>query len=317
MDAVEKLYPCIKRESFHVNERQLVRNRPLSPLNLSHIPCGLNPHSPIFSPLALPFLSSPSPAFPNPCLLLAGQAHPSNFSPHGYFRTHLLSTIQTLLSYWKCCCCSTPWPGSWSAGPRTPNNPKANEPSHLDMTLHLGHNLRQTARFRPGRAPISLPRSVPLCLHFLAPWLDLQSPPAPHTFLAHLWELPLETKNLHTLSRTVFTPWLHWHPSSTEVKLSFAVVQSLSHVQLWPCGLQHTRLPCSSPSPSICSGWYPLSCWCHPTISSSVVPFSSCLQSFPASGSFPMSWPFTSGPKVLEFQLQHQSFQWTLRVDFL
>ena len=55
-----------------------------------------------------------------------------------------------------------------------------------------------------------------------------------------------------------------------------------------PHGLQHTRLPCPSPTPGACSNSCPLSQWCHPTISSSVVPFSSCLQSFPASGSFPM-----------------------------
>ena len=64
---------------------------------------------------------------------------------------------------------------------------------------------------------------------------------------------------------------------------------------LWLHGLQHTRIPCCSPSPEICSSSYPLSQWCHPTFLSSVVPFSSCLQSFPASGSFPMSWLFVSG----------------------
>ena len=64
---------------------------------------------------------------------------------------------------------------------------------------------------------------------------------------------------------------------------------------LWPLGLQHTRLPCPSPSPGACSNSCPLSWWGRPTISSSDVPFFSCLQSFPASGSFPMSWLFTSG----------------------
>ena len=64
---------------------------------------------------------------------------------------------------------------------------------------------------------------------------------------------------------------------------------------LWPHGLQHTRLPCPSPTPRACSNSCPLSWWCHPTISSSVVPFSSCLQSFPASGSFPMNQFFTLG----------------------
>ena len=61
-------------------------------------------------------------------------------------------------------------------------------------------------------------------------------------------------------------------------------------------GLQHARLPCPSISPRVCSNSCPLNQWCHPTISSSVAPFSSCLQSFPASGSFPMYWRlFTSG----------------------
>ena len=64
---------------------------------------------------------------------------------------------------------------------------------------------------------------------------------------------------------------------------------------LWPHGLQHSRLPCPSPTPRVCSNSYSLSRWCYPTISSSAVPFSSCPQSFPASGSFPMSQLFTSG----------------------
>ena len=64
---------------------------------------------------------------------------------------------------------------------------------------------------------------------------------------------------------------------------------------LRPHGLQHTRLPCPSPTPGTCSNSRPSSWWCHPTISSSVVPLSSCLQSLPASGSFLMSQFFTSG----------------------
>ena len=82
-------------------------------------------------------------------------------------------------------------------------------------------------------------------------------------------------------------------------------------------GLQHTRPPCPSPAPGVYSKSCLSSRWCHPAISSSVVPFSFCLQSFPASGSFQMSQFFTSGAKVLEFQLQHQSFQWIFRTDFL
>ena len=72
-----------------------------------------------------------------------------------------------------------------------------------------------------------------------------------------------------------------------------SVMQSCS--TLWAHGLQHTRLPCPSPSPRACSNSCLLSQWCHPTISSYVTPFSSCLQSFPASGSFLMSRLFASG----------------------
>ena len=64
---------------------------------------------------------------------------------------------------------------------------------------------------------------------------------------------------------------------------------------LRPHELQHTRPPCPSPTPGVYSDSCPLSQWCHPTISSSVIPFSSHLQPFPASGSFPMSQFFTSG----------------------
>ena len=64
---------------------------------------------------------------------------------------------------------------------------------------------------------------------------------------------------------------------------------------LWPHGLQNARLTCQSPTPRAYSNSCPSSWWCHPIISSSVTPLSSCLQSFPASGSFPMSQFFASG----------------------
>ena len=90
------------------------------------------------------------------------------------------------------------------------------------------------------------------------------------------------------------TPWI----AACQTSLSFIISQSF------------LKLLC------------PLSQWYHPTISSSVFPFSSWLQSFPTSGSFPMSWFFTSVARVLEFQLQHQSFQWisgliSFRMDWL
>ena len=75
-----------------------------------------------------------------------------------------------------------------------------------------------------------------------------------------------------------------------------SAVQSLSHVQLFAThGLGHARLLCPSLSPGACSSSCPLSWRCHPTISSCVIPFSSCLQSFPKLGSFPISQLFASG----------------------
>ena len=77
----------------------------------------------------------------------------------------------------------------------------------------------------------------------------------------------------------------------SSVQFSHSVVSD----SLWPHGLQHARPPCPSPTPRACSNSCPSSWWCHPTISSSGVPFSSCLQSFPTTGSFPVSQFFTSG----------------------
>ena len=77
----------------------------------------------------------------------------------------------------------------------------------------------------------------------------------------------------------------------SSVKVSCSVLSD----SLGPHGLQHARLACPSPTPRACSNSRPLNWWCYPTISFSVVPFSSCLQSFPASGSFLISWLFSSG----------------------
>ena len=106
---------------------------------------------------------------------------------------------------------------------------------------------------------------------------------------------------------------LNW----TDVSCCCSVAQSCSI--LWPHGLQHIRLRCPSLSPRAWSNSCPLSQWCHTAISSSVVPFSSCLQSFPASGSFQWISSSHQMAKVLELQHQHQhqSFQWIFRTDFL
>ena len=68
---------------------------------------------------------------------------------------------------------------------------------------------------------------------------------------------------------------------------------------LWPHGLQHARLPCPSPTPRACSNSSPSSQWCHPTFLSSAISFSSCLPSFPVSGSFPVSQLFESGDQSI------------------
>ena len=82
---------------------------------------------------------------------------------------------------------------------------------------------------------------------------------------------------------------------SLSVQFSHSVVSD----SLWLHGLQHASPPCPSLTPRVYPNSCPLSQWCHPTISSSVIPFSSCLQSFPTSGSFPMSQLFASGSQSI------------------
>ena len=114
-----------------------------------------------------------------------------------------------------------------------------------------------------------------------------------------------------------YTSFNHWIPNRPVMLLNLFLIyisnltslllfnRSVVSDSLWPHGWQHTRLPCPSPSPRACSNSHPLSWWCHPTISSSVVPFSSRLQSFPASESFPV--------KSFSFMMP---VQWIFRVDF-
>ena len=86
---------------------------------------------------------------------------------------------------------------------------------------------------------------------------------------------------------------------------------------LQPHGVQHTRLSCPSPSPGVWSNSCPLSQWCHLTISSSVVPFSSCLQSLPASGSLPMSLLFASGGQSIGALASASVLPMSIKIDFL
>ena len=105
------------------------------------------------------------------------------------------------------------------------------------------------------------------------------------TFPSVSQEQQQKPPNLH------FSIWTHGD------NIQFSSVQFSCSVMcdsLWPHESQHARPPCPSPTPGVNSNSRPLSQWCHPTISSSVIPFSSCPQSLPASGSFPMSQLFVS-----------------------
>ena len=106
--------------------------------------------------------------------------------------------------------------------------------------------------------------------------------------------------------------------SISSVQFSRSVVSD----SLWPHELQHARPPCPSPAPRVYPNPCPSSWWCYPAISSSVIPFSFHLQSFPASGFFQWFSSLHQVAKILEFQLQHQSFQWisgliSFRIDWL
>ena len=102
-------------------------------------------------------------------------------------------------------------------------------------------------------------------------------------------------------------------PHLSSVQFSHAVMSD----SLRPHGLQHTRPNCPSPISRACSNSCPLSQWCHPTILSSVNPFSSCPQSYSASGTFPINQLLASRDQSIGVSVQHQSFQWIFRVDFL
>ena len=96
------------------------------------------------------------------------------------------------------------------------------------------------------------------------------------------------------LSRIIFQR-IHLQGASRWLGFPVQFSRSVVSSSLQPHESQHARPPCPSPTPGVHSDSCPSSRWCHPGISSSVVPFSSCSQSLPASGSFPMSWLFASG----------------------
>ena len=99
----------------------------------------------------------------------------------------------------------------------------------------------------------------------------------------------------------------------SSVQFSCSVVSD----SLWPHEPQHTRPPCPSPTPGVHLNPCSLSQWCHPSVSSSVIPFFSCPQSFPASGSFQMSQPFTSGGQCIGVVASKSVLPMNTRTDFL
>ena len=105
-------------------------------------------------------------------------------------------------------------------------------------------------------------------------------------------------------------------PALFSVNLVSQFSRSVMSDSLWPHGLQHTRPPCPPPTPKVYSNSCPLSWWWHPIISSSVIPFS-CLNLSQPQVLFQWVSSLQQVAKVLEFQLQHKSFQWIFRTDFL
>ena len=111
-------------------------------------------------------------------------------------------------------------------------------------------------------------------------------------FIAALFTIAKIWRQLSVHKQMIKKMWfIYTMKSYSSVQFSHSVVSD----SLRPHGPQHARLPCPSPTPGVHPNPCPSSQWCHPTISSSVILFFSCLQSFPASGSFPMSHLFTSG----------------------
>ena len=110
---------------------------------------------------------------------------------------------------------------------------------------------------------------------------------------------------------------IHWHESAVElhvIQLLFSC--SVVPDSVWPHGLQHARLPCPSSTPRVYSNWCPLSQWCHPAISSSVIPFFSCPHSFPASGSFTVSQLFISRGQSIRASASASVLQLNIQYSF-
>ena len=203
------------------------------------------------------------------------------------------------------------------------------EPQESDTTqrashhhIHLNDDASEPLGSRPGDHKLSHARESPGGLtkaqitgpHLQSFWFS-KSEARPKS--VHFWQA-LRLYQDCWLQGTYFEN----HCTSNMPTLGFRHSVQFSSVAqpcptLRPDESQHTRPPCPSQTPRVYSNTCPSSRWCPPTISSSVIPFSSCPQSLPASGFF--QWVNSSHEvaKVLEFRLQHQSFQWMPRTDLL
>ena len=145
-------------------------------------------------------------------------------------------------------------------------------------------------------------------MSFRRDWLDLLAVQGTLKSLLHHHSLKASV-----LCPSAFSMVQLSHPYILLFLFSHSVVSD----SLWPHGLQHATLPCPSPTPRACSHSCPSSQWCHPTISSSVIPFSSCFQSFPAPGSFPMSQFFASGGQSIGASASAAVFPMNIQDQFL
>ena len=186
--------------------------------------------------------------------------------------------------------------------------------------------------------PSTRPHPTPLGPHRAPGWALYALPQVPTSYLLYIWYFThrcqcysltctaLKNSNsggqwegmgeLEVMLHIFHLP-LNIYASLFPTPFSVVIVQSLSRFWLFVTNPMICSIPATSPSlsPRVCSGSCPLSQWCHPTISSSVAPFSSCPQSFLAS--FPMSCLFTSDQMGKVLELQSQCLQWICRIDFL
>ena len=139
-----------------------------------------------------------------------------------------------------------------------------------------------------------------------------------HFFLQGI--VPAQGSNSGLLHCRQILYWLSHQGSIGRLYIHYfwcCLVVSVVSDSLWLHEVQHARLPCPSPTLRAYSNSFPLHQWCHPTISSSVIPFFPAFNLSQHQGLFKWVHSSFKVAKVLEFQLQHQSFQWTFRTDFL